>query len=66
MTRRSDGHGYGDDYGHGEADNVTEEFAAVANEDAFLDALAAGVDPSDGNDPCLLYTSDAADDSTEV
>ncbi|OFP36212.1 hypothetical protein [Corynebacterium sp. HMSC071B10] len=51
MTRRSDGHGYGDDYGHGEADNVTEEFAAVANEDAFLDALAAGVDPSDGNDP---------------
>lgn len=51
MARCSDGHGYGDDYGRNEADNVTEEFAAVANEDAFLDALAAGVDPSDGSDP---------------
>lgn len=38
MARRSEEH-------------ATETFASVANEDAFLDALAAGTDPSGGKDP---------------
>lgn len=62
MARRSNGHSDGYDYGHGETDNVTEEFAAVANEDAFLDALAAGVDPSDGNDPLAAMLLELKED----
>lgn len=57
MTRRSDGYDE-----QGKTENATEEFAAVANEDAFLDAIADGVDPSDGSDPLAALLLELKED----